>query len=145
MTKTKVIRLLNELAERYGKDYVVSKLIDRCKQKIGWYQGKRLPDDECIFKTVTLGDLIDGTETENWNPNNLRDLIKKLQNGNYTVETIGVRPEESEKELQKYIEEHKEQCDQREKETANMLKRYWPYAKPYFEMQRQMKRAGIKL
>lgn len=145
MTKTKVIRLLNELAERYGKDYVVSKLIDRCKQKIGWYQGKRLPDDECIFKTVTLGDLIAGTETENWNPNNLRDLIKKLQNGNYTVETIGVRPEESEKELQKYIEEHKEECDKREKEAANMLKRYWPYAKPYFEMQRQMKRAGIKL
>lgn len=139
MTKTKVIRLLNELAERYGKDYVVSKLIDRCKQKIGWYQGKRLPDDECIFKTVTLGDLIDGTATENWNPNNLRDLIKKLQNGNYTVETIGVRPEESEKELQKYIEEHKEQCDQREKEAENLLRRYWPYAKPYFDMKRRMR------
>ena len=132
MTKTKVIRLLNELAEKYGKDYVVSKLIDRCKQKIGWYQGKRLPDDECIFKTVTLGDLIEGTETENWNPNNLRDLIKKLQNGNYTVETIGVRPEESEKELIQYIEDHKAECEQREKEAAKMLREYMRLMKkPY--------------
>lgn len=145
MTKTKVIRLLTELADKYGRDYVVMKLIDACKQKICWYQGKRLPDEEFIWKSVTLGDLLDGTAQDTWNPNDLRDTIKKLQNGNFRVETARVRPEESEKELQKYIEEHKEECDKREKEATNMLRRYWPYAKPYFEMQRQMKRAGIKL
>lgn len=139
MTKTKVIRLLTELADKYGRDYVVMKLIDACKQKIGWYQGKRLPDEECIWKSVTLGDLLDGTAQDTWNPNDLRGTIKKLQNGNFRVETARVRPEESEKELRKYIEEHKEQCDQREKEAANMLRKYWPYAKPYFDMQRRLR------
>lgn len=139
MTKTKATRLLTEMAEKYGRDFAVMKLIDACKQKIGWYQGKRLPDDECIWKTVTLGDLLDGTSQDTWNPNDLRDTIKKLQNGNFQVETARVRPEESEKELQKYIEEHKEECDQREKEAANMLRQYWPYAKPYFDMKRRMR------
>ncbi len=145
MTKTKATRLLTELADKYGRDYVVMKLIDACKQKIGWYQGKRIPDDECIYKSVTIGDLLDGMGQANWNPNDLRDTIKKLQNGNFKTETARVRPEESEKELQKYIEEHKEECDQREKEAANMLRKYWPYAKPYIDMQKQLKKAGINV
>lgn len=139
MTKTKTIRLLQELIERYGEDFVVMKLIDVCKKQIGWYKRLRLPDDECIFQEVTLGDLLKGTESEKWNPNDLRDTIKKLQNGNFKVETAMVRPEESQKELEKYIEEHREECDKRDKELANMLKTYWPYAAPYRDMVRRFK------
>lgn len=145
MTKTKVIRLLNELAEKYGGDLVVMELLDKCKRELGWYQNKRLPDSECLYRNVTLQDLIDGTSTENWSPNDLRDTIKKLQKGNLRPEQAWVRPEESEKELAKYIEEHKEECEKREQEARRNLARYLQYAKPYLEMKNSFRKRGIKI
>lgn len=124
MTKTKAIRLLNEIAEKLGYDLPVMLLFDAPKRKIAWYKNEHPEDSELLWKTITIKDIIDGTSAEDWNPSDLRETIKNLQKKNTEPEKMWVRPEESEAELKKFEEENKDLCESREREARELLANY---------------------
>lgn len=130
MTKTKAIKKIKEFIDKYGEDFILVKFIDKCKQKIAWYEGKRLPDDECIYSQVTLKDIYEkANNSESWNPNDLRDTLKRLEKGQTKVEKSYISPEESKEELKKYEEEHPEAIKKKEEELNALLSNYKTFYK----------------
>lgn len=128
MTKTKAIRLVNELIAKYGEDFIVAKYLDEPKRTQAWYEGKRLPDDECIYKQVTLKEILDGTSSPDWNPNDLREMIENLQKGRTAPETEWVYPSESMEALEKFMNDNEELVKKKDEE---MKKLYETYTKLY--------------
>ena len=124
MTKTKAIRLVNELISKYGEDFVVAKYLDEPKRTQAWYEDKRLSDDECIYKQVTLKEILDGTSSPDWNPNDLREMIENLQKGRTAPETEWVYPPESVEALEKFKNENEELVKKKEEKAQQIFKEY---------------------
>lgn len=58
MTKSKIVRLMNELVEKYG-DVEVGRIYDYWKSRLIDPGDRYIPDEDCIIKSVTLSMMVD--------------------------------------------------------------------------------------
>lgn len=58
MTKSKCIRLLNELIEKYG-DVEVGQVYDYYKSRLMKDNGTYIPTEECIINSIKLSDMVE--------------------------------------------------------------------------------------
>lgn len=123
MTLTKAKRILNELAEKNGRDSLLFRLIDFYKMSergtINWH----------IAKELTVGDVVDSVNSVTWTMEvidgriDLKELIKILESGKAYSVKIFVK------------ESYDEYCEAHKDEKNDMIKDYRDFQtyliKPY--------------
>jgi hypothetical protein len=144
MTQTKLIRLIDEFIEKYGKDFVLWKLCDFYASKLQVEKGETRSIIPVIRGEYTLEDLrkdakmgapieikLDGAGDRMSNLT-YDDLVRDLRKKFKTQGFLYLQYSDSKEEYDKYVEDHKEELKaKKEKMQSDLGEYYRLYHNPF--------------